>query len=942
LTLLIAPEALADRRRAAAGHLRSLADSLAADLIPVIERDLFIPPEKARLSRDGGRCPRHGVPLEFDPFSPRRHRCPQCGEVFDGEDHYRWWIMSYQLWLAERAVHGALLGVLRNDAPARALAERIVGEYTERYSSYPNADNVLGPTRLFFSTYLESIWLLQLCVAIDLLESGGSRGALGERLRDRVIQPSAGIIRSYDEGSSNRQSWNNAALLAAALVLDRPGDAEGVVWGDSGLAAQLGSALLADGTWYEGENYHLFAHRALWYSVQMAEVAGLDVGTPLTARFEAGFGAPFLGVLPDLTLPSRRDSQYAISVRQWRFAELCELGLARRDDPALASILGRLYAGDIPRRETGRASSAAEVERNVPPSALTRSDLGWRSLLLAREVLPSLAPEPPRSALLEGQGYAVLRRGDERDVYIALDYGHSGGGHGHPDRLNLQLAHGEVRWLDDMGTGSYVDPSLHWYRSTLAHNAPLVDGRSQARVHGSLRAFEDRGREGWVDAEVAGIAPGVRVSRAIVAMESYIVDAVEWEAERQISFELPFHLDADVHLDAPWTAHPAGGAGGLEDGFDFVRQVERSEGSHDGIVRWATAREGRTIAAWSAVAGEHEWLRGIAPGPPGRAAKWFYWSRARGTRGAVRAVIDWKESVRSVRLENDAVVVDLVHGVTETHSRDGAEWRIERRDGGAPSTVRLGGLRSSRRGGAPAAGRAPARGSGLVDALARAMTAIAKTADPLHAPAPAAHVVPRARDEGAPTDGLSFALGAPHYRRSEESWEEAGAPEAVARLAASDDRLLVDVEVAKPGDPVFAPPRARNELDNEHPDINSDGVQLYLASRGDAVGAGWLLVPEAPGDGVRVTSIAGTHGEQPIDARWTPTHAGYRITVRLPLAPEMRRDGFDFDLIVNEMPAGRERRRGQLVLSGGEGDWIYLRGDRQPRARYMHFVIARD
>ena len=39
--------------------------------------------------------------------------------------------------------------------------------------SYPNRDNVLGPTRLFFSTYLESIWLLQICVTADLLEAAG-------------------------------------------------------------------------------------------------------------------------------------------------------------------------------------------------------------------------------------------------------------------------------------------------------------------------------------------------------------------------------------------------------------------------------------------------------------------------------------------------------------------------------------------------------------------------------------------------------------------------------------------------------------------------------------------------------------------------------------------------------------------------------------------------
>jgi hypothetical protein len=34
---------------------------------------------------------------------------------------------------------------------------------------------VLGPARLFFSTYLDSIWLLQVCIAVDLLATGGDR-----------------------------------------------------------------------------------------------------------------------------------------------------------------------------------------------------------------------------------------------------------------------------------------------------------------------------------------------------------------------------------------------------------------------------------------------------------------------------------------------------------------------------------------------------------------------------------------------------------------------------------------------------------------------------------------------------------------------------------------------------------------------------------------------
>jgi hypothetical protein len=46
------------------------------------------------------------------------------------------------------------------------------------------------------------------------------------------------------------------------------------------------------------------------------------------------------------------------------------------------------------------------------------------------------------------------------------------------------------------------------------------------------------------------------------------------------------------------------------------------------------------------------------------------------------------------------------------------------------------------------------------------------------------------------------------------------------------------------------------------------------------------------------------------------------------------------DVIVNEMPPWRERRRGQLVLSGGGDEHVYLRGDRQPVERLLPFLLA--
>src|SRR2546427_958333 len=74
----------------------------------------------------------------------------------------------------------------------------------------------------------------------------------------------------------------------------------------------------------------------------------------------------------------------------------------------------------------------------------------------------------------------------------------SGGGHGHPDRLHLTLHADGVHWLADPGTGSYVSPDLFWYRSTLAHNAPRMDGASQLPGDAACEAFDEPGEWGWV------------------------------------------------------------------------------------------------------------------------------------------------------------------------------------------------------------------------------------------------------------------------------------------------------------------------------------------------------------------------------------------------------------------------------------------------------------
>jgi hypothetical protein len=892
--------------------LRALADSLAHDLEPVLAQELFVPNEKARLTRRGGRCETDGTLLEFDPFSPRLHRCARCGAIYDDESHYRWWIMGYQLWLAERAVHSAVLYALRGDERHRDLATGILDACADRYLTYPNKDNVLGPTRVFFSTYLESIWVLQLIVALDVLETVTDVSSLAGRVRERVIEPSATLIASYDEGMSNRQVWNNAAMLAASRALGR-GLADAALHGRSGLGAHLTTGLLGDGTWYEGENYHLFAHRGLWYGVAIVEAAGERLDAGLVARFDEAFATPFLSALPDFTFPSRRDSQYAISLRQWRFAELAELGLARQPaDARLVGALATLYDGLVPHVDTGRSRSTAEAERNTPATALTRADLGWRSLLFARGELPPLIPSSAGSVILRDQGLAILRR-DSGALYVALDYGHSGSGHGHPDRLNMMLVRGRDRWLDDVGTGSYVDPSLHWYRSTLAHNAPLVNGRSQRRVDGMLVAYDDRGAAGWVRARVDDVAPGVRFVRTIVVMPTYIVDELSWESERGVHVDLPFHADGELVGVGQWTAAVPAGGTEAEDGFRFLTGTETTPGRSG--VRLDARLGGSNASAHVCASVPHDWWRAVSYGAPGLPNARFHFVRAQASTGTIATVWDLTSSVASVERDSTQVRVRLSDNVEHEHRADAAGWHITVRAGGTENTIHLIGFESP---------RTIAKAS--VRSAARDVIRLSRASRP-----------------------QTFELGERDYRRSESSWTEAGKPTARVSISVQDNEVLVVTDVAKTA-PYFARRVDYNLLDNEPADTNTDGVQLHVvlneceASAVPASESTWLMAPDAETGEVRVSPRSTAARSAEIRASWARTERGYALTAVLPLAAfgDCLDQPFGLAIIVNETSADRERRRGQLVLGGAAGEFVYLQGDRYPADRHLLFQIIDD
>ncbi len=484
-----------------------------------------------------------------------------------------------------------------------------------------------------------------------------------------------------------------------------------------------------------------------------------------------------------------------------------------------------------------------------------------------------------------------------------------------------------------MGTGSYVDESLHWYRSTLAHNAPLVDGRSQMRVDGFLDTYEVDDHAGRVSAE-AEIAPGVVVRRSLRVTDDVLLDEVVWEGDRSVRFELPLHVDLAV-LDegVTFVSAPLNGESGTEDGFTFVSDSEYASLAPNSIYR-CRGSDGATYATVELsvfVDQPTQLWRSRAPGAPGQGPRRFAVLRSTGTSGRFRMAWAWRgtsdawfatKEVDSARDVIPSEVPSLGHIVIPSKARSAqsrdlqgplAPERLAERPQAPedPSTTRL------RRHAPDDKGGENLRRSVQDD------TTI---------------VLRRGKQ-------IALALGERHYRRSEDDWASASAPTAAGWLRWDGESLSLHLRVERV-DRTFPSADAINALDNESPDINGAGIQLYVVA-GEGRALGTMLIPDPESSQVRLRRIdgwvdpLGTLGI--VDATWSRTADGYALEARvMGLGARPGNQQIGFDVIINEKPIGRERRRGQLVLSGGAGEHVYLRGDRHDPTRLIPMLLTDD
>lgn len=525
---------------------------------------LVVPDEGAGWGHDYF-CPDHATRLEYDPAQPRAHRCPVDGRIFAGGIYDAAWRARTNHEIVTGLRAAALLWRGGGDVGYLEHAAGVLDAYAAHYPRYEVHGTHAGQGRCMGQSLDEATWAIPLAWSYDLLRDALS-ASQRESIEGQLLRPAAEhLLGQLWRRIHNIECWHLAALVTLGVVLEEDRFIAPALDEQYGYVAQLREGVLDDGWWWEGSpTYHFYTLSAV-----LALISALRRPWPALVRqprLRAMFDAPFSLLRGDLSLPATNDGWFDAAQPGFlaRHAGSYEIAQALWEDPRHDALLARLYA------TTARDSVEA--------------------LLFGADRLATGALSASDCVVQEASGYAVLRDGKgENERYLLLKYGPHGGGHGHCDKLALDLHAFGQRLSADLGTPGYGIPlNKSWYRHTLSHNTVLIDETAQPAAAGELIAFSATGGDGyavadarvtWPDEQAAPYS-GVVARRCVLwkgGVRPYFIDIVQVHCPEPRRIDLAWHHDGELDL---------AGLAPLSWNTDQEGYIHLSEAQYLNAVRW--------------------------------------------------------------------------------------------------------------------------------------------------------------------------------------------------------------------------------------------------------------------------------------------------------------------------------------------------------------------
>jgi hypothetical protein len=527
-------------------------------------------------------CPETGTELQFHP--PDHNICPDTGK-------------DYQEWPIRDVHYHFMHDMLSHDAVVLGIAYRMTGReiyaqhaaeilklYADKYKDYPIVDNYGKQSdwgaRVYSQTLNESIWLIDMTSAYDLVRGSGELSATDRTHieKDLLLPSAATVVRGHKEPTLNIQGWINGAQASVGFELGNKALIDEAIDGPLGFRYQMKN-YVHEGFWIEGAwGYQFYAMRPLAETAEMAKRHGIDLWKQEPA-LASMFLSPLGVVLPDGNLPAFNDSH---EVPLYPNAALYELAYENTHNPQLLSVL----------------DNAPRTSRD--------------SLLFGVDPLPKAESALLRSAVFPESGYAMLRA-KHSDLNVIMKFGPHGGGHGHYDKLgDIVYAEGRTQGVDP-GTQLY-GMALHkeWDQMSVAHNAPTVDELRQGQATGKLIAWKEGDDYVAVTANAGPVYSFADLTRSILVTDEY---ALQIDRERATDgkahiFDFNYHNFGKQTMQLQTSSYDGFPK---ENGYLHLEQAQRGETSGDLITRFDN--NGTTMSLEVLGGVPTEVFQGVAPGP---------------------------------------------------------------------------------------------------------------------------------------------------------------------------------------------------------------------------------------------------------------------------------------------------------------------------------------
>jgi len=407
----------------------------------------------------------------------------------------------------------------------------------------------------------EAMWLLPLIQAYDLTGQAPCMSDEDRRLIENDLircavtfinakRPAAEEVAARQKANPNWRTadpeaaqgpvgnwvnFYNAAFIQAGIVLK---DQDWIDVGAASTRMMIARGIGDDGMWKEGAiGYQLFARQALVACLEPLARRGCDLYGYQQCRAKNLWDSPLKYAYPDGTAPGIHDSGRVPVGSDWT-AMAYDFAWLRYQDPNYGGIVNA-------------------AERQVFQSE------GCYFPTVIYQPLPAREIAAMGSVIFDTLGYAILR-GTEggKQTFLLMDYGPHGGGHGHPDKLNLILFADGDELAGEPEAYRYEDNRhAEWTRPTIAHWTVSVDQREQTATTGKLLAFYDAGNVKVMRGVCTTAYAGAGLDRTVVQMPGYVADVFRvWgRATRTCDYPLCFRgaLDAMQGVDAA-TLKPLG------------------------------------------------------------------------------------------------------------------------------------------------------------------------------------------------------------------------------------------------------------------------------------------------------------------------------------------------------------------------------------------------